>query len=155
MRRKDREITELDRIVEIIKKSNVCRVAFLDEEYPYIVPLNFGFDIQSKKIILYFHCAKEGKKISLIQKNNKVCFEMDCSNNLIEGEKACDYTMHYESVIGYGTIEIASDSEKMTGLRALMKQYTPREDLSYDERAVNAVTVLKLTVDKITGKVYL
>lgn len=155
MRRKDREITELDRIIDIIKRCDICRVAFFDEEYPYIVPLNFGLEYQDGKITLYFHGAKDGKKISLLQNNNKVCFEMDCSHELIDGEKACDYTMNYESVIGFGTIEILSDSEKMIGLKALMKQYTLNEELQYNERAINAVTVLKLTVNKVTGKVHL
>ncbi|MDF2587373.1 MAG: pyridoxamine 5-phosphate oxidase family protein, partial [Anaerocolumna sp.] len=42
MRRTDREITDLNQIVDIMKRCDVCRLAFFDKEYPYIVPLNFG-----------------------------------------------------------------------------------------------------------------
>ena len=46
MRRKDRQITEFNEIIEIIKKCDVCRIALNDKDFPYIVPLNFGLDIQ-------------------------------------------------------------------------------------------------------------
>lgn len=44
MRRKDREITDFNEIMKIIDKCDTCRLALIDEEYPYIVPLNFGVD---------------------------------------------------------------------------------------------------------------
>ncbi|MCI9135355.1 MAG: pyridoxamine 5'-phosphate oxidase family protein, partial [Lachnospiraceae bacterium] len=40
MRRKDREITDFQEILEIIRKCDVCRIALNDEEFPYMVPLN-------------------------------------------------------------------------------------------------------------------
>ena len=87
MRRKDREIKDLNDIMAIIKKCDVCNLAFFDEEYPYIVPLNFGVTLLDGTITLYFHGANAGKKLDLIKKNNKVGFEMDCSHKLILGEK--------------------------------------------------------------------
>ena len=62
MRRKDRQITEFNEIIEIIKKCDVCRIALNDKEFPYIVPLNFGLDIQGDQVFLYFHAAMKGKK---------------------------------------------------------------------------------------------
>ena len=61
MRRKDREITDFNEMLEIMKKCDVCRIALNDEEFPYIVPLNFGLDIQEDKVLLYFHSAMKGK----------------------------------------------------------------------------------------------
>ena len=62
MRRKDREITDFNEMIEIIKKCDVCRIALNDEAFPYIVPLNFGLDVQGEQVFLYFHAAMEGKK---------------------------------------------------------------------------------------------
>ena len=152
MRRSDREITDLDKIVEIMRTCDVCRVAFFDEEYPYIVPLNFGLSYQDNKITLYFHGAREGKKLTLLNKNNAVCFEMDCSHQLVTGDRACDYSMNYESVIGFGSLTILESSEKRMALDAMMQQYTKDMNFTYGERELNAVTVLKLTVDQVTGK---
>lgn len=152
MRRKDREITELSDLMGIMKKAPVCRVAFFDGDYPYIVPLNFGVTIDNEKLILYFHCAAEGKKLSLLKRNNKVAFEIDCPGKYIDGAVACDSTMAFESVCGNGVITIVPDEEKLAGLTALMGQYSDKSHYEFDEGLMKAVTVLKLTVNDITGK---
>ena len=43
MRRKDRHITQPDRIMSIIDGCSVCRIAMQDGEGLYIVPLSFGY----------------------------------------------------------------------------------------------------------------
>lgn len=152
MRRKDREITDFEELKAVIGKSSVCRVAFFDEAYPYIIPLNFGFEEECGKITLYLHCANEGKKLDLLRRNNKVAFEMDCPDKLIEGEKACYSTMTFESVCGNGILEIVGEAEKIPALKLLMRQYSDKKDFDFDSFEVKAVTVLKLTVQTLTGK---
>ena len=102
MRRSDREIIDKKEIIEIIRKCDVCRIVLNDKDYPYIVPLNFGMDIQDGKIVFYFHGADEGKKYDLMRKDNRVTFEMDCSHQLVMNDKKMSCTMKYESVIGRG-----------------------------------------------------
>jgi nitroimidazol reductase NimA-like FMN-containing flavoprotein (pyridoxamine 5'-phosphate oxidase superfamily) len=152
MRRKDREITDLNSIVEIIRKCDTCRISLFDEEYPYIIPMNFGFEKNGDQLMLYFHAAHEGKKIDLIKKCNRASFEMDCSHRLITGEKACDYTMEYESVCGTGIIEILEPQDRVIALKHLMKQYSSKDNFEFSNSIVNAVTVLRLKVNSITGK---
>ena len=60
MRRKDREITEWNELLEVVQLCDVCRLAINDGEYPYILPLNFGYDAENGKITLYFHSARDG-----------------------------------------------------------------------------------------------
>lgn len=152
MRRSDREITDIEDIIDIIKKCDVCRLALFDSEYPYIVPLNFGYSVSGDKVELYFHGAGVGKKINLIKQNNHVFFEMDCSHKLITDELACKYTMEYESVMGKGIIEILNNEEKREALTIIMRQYLQEREFKFDEEAVDFVTVLKLSVNHITGK---
>jgi len=152
MRRKDREITDMDSIIEIIRKCDTCRISLFDEEYPYIIPMNFGFDKSGDQLMLYFHGAHEGKKIDLIKKCNRASFEMDCAHKLITGEKACNYTMEYESVCGNGIIEILGPQDRAAALKHLMKQYSSKENFEFDSSELNAVTVLRLKVNSITGK---
>ena len=59
MRRKDKEIKDQQEIESILGKADVCRLAFSDNDIPYIVPVNYGY----RDHCLYFHSAKEGKKI--------------------------------------------------------------------------------------------
>lgn len=152
MRRNDREIKDLSEIIEVIRKCDVCRIALNDEEgYPYIIPLNFGMETEGGRITLYFHGAGEGKKFELLKKDNRASFEMDCSHKLIADREACRCTMGYESVVGRGRMEIASDAEKREALCALMQQYH-EDDFPFREEVMNRTTVMKLTVEEIHGK---
>ena len=153
MRRSDREVKEFKDIVAIMEKCEVCRIALNDNGYPYILPLNFGMCIREDKIELYFHGAMDGTKYDLIEKDNRASFEMDCEHNLVTEIKgdSCSCTMEYESVIGQGRIEILSDDEKYDALCILMKHYHQEECL-FDKAVVPRTKVLKLVVEKVTGK---
>ena len=152
MRRSDRAIKELNDIIQVMKKCDVCRLALNDEDYPYILPLNFGMQTDNGKIILYFHGANQGKKLDLIAKDNRVSFEMDCSHNLVTDEAKGNCTMNYESVIGCGKIEIVPEDEKYDALCILMKHYH-QEDFPFNKAVIPQTTVLKLLVESVTGKI--
>ena len=83
MRRHDREITEKEEMIEILNKCSVCRLAFNDIDYPYIVPLNYGVEVTAEEVVLYFHSAKTGTKHDLIKRDNRVSFEVDCGHTLV------------------------------------------------------------------------
>ena len=153
MRRVDREIVDFDEIVAIMRKCTVCRLALFDSEYPYILPLNFGMNVEGKKITLYFHGSENGKKYALIKENNKVGFEMDCSHSLIYSDKnkSCTWGMAYESVIGQGIIEILPESEKERALSLLMAQLGQNE-CSFDENVLRRTKVMRLSVLSCTAK---
>ena len=151
MRRKDREITDFNEIIEIIKKCDVCRIALNDEDFPYIVPLNFGLDVQGEQVFFYFHAAMEGKKLDLIAKDNRATFEMDCDHKFILYEERMSCTMGYASVIGHGTIETVKGEDKYEALKILMRQYHA-EDFKFNTDMITVTTVLKMTVMDMTGK---
>jgi uncharacterized protein len=149
MRRSEREISELGQIEEIINKADVCRVAFADQNVPYIVTMNFGY----KSNRLYFHCAREGRKLEMMRRNNYVCFEMDIDHQLYTGQKACDTGMNYRSVVGYGKISIISDEEeRITGMNSILDHYNPQKDYDYDESVFERTVMLKLEITELTGK---
>ena len=76
MRRSDRELKDMADIVAIAKRETVCTVAFHDESCPYLIPLNYGAEVEEGKLVLYFHGAKEGTKIDKIRENpQKKAFE--------------------------------------------------------------------------------
>lgn len=153
MRRKDREITDFNEILAIMEKCDVCRLAMVDNGLPYVVPMNFGFTADNGEVTLYFHCAKEGRKIDILKMNRAVCVEMDCSHQLITGEKACDYTMDFESVIGSGKAEfIDKDEEKVIALKHIMRKYSDAGTFEFDEILMKRTTLFKVIVSDFTGK---
>jgi nitroimidazol reductase NimA-like FMN-containing flavoprotein (pyridoxamine 5'-phosphate oxidase superfamily) len=154
MRRKDREILDVNEKLKIIQKNKVCRISLIDGSMPYIIPLNFGFTFEKNVLNLYFHSSKEGKKIDLIRKNSQACFEMDCDHLLIEGKDACTYGFSFSSIIGTGKIEILdSYKDKIYGLNRVMIQQTGVEkDYIFNNKAVENTVVLKFVVNEFTGK---
>jgi len=152
MRKKEREIKEISEIESIILKSDVCRIAMANENMPYIVTMNFGYS-GGNAPSLYFHCAKEGRKLDMIRQNNFVCFEMDTAHELYKGEKGCDWGMNYSSVVGYGKISIVEDfEERIFGLNQIMNHYGGSGFHSYDEKVLARTTILKLVITEISGK---
>ena len=153
MRRKDREIIDPIQIEDIIRRCTCCRVGFCDEGEVYIVPLNFGYEVKDNTYTFYFHGAKEGRKIDLIQKSPNVGFEMDTNYALNEADIACGHSARFQSVIGNGVMSIVSEiEEKKRGLSLLMAHNTGKEEWSFDDRMVSAVAVFKLEVTKISCK---
>jgi len=153
LRRTDREVSEKGEILDILGKCQVMHLGIYSPDYPYVVPMNFGFDYNGHTLTLWFHCAKEGTKLDLISQNSMVGFEADCSHKLIIGEKACNFTMEYESVMGSGTITICSEIEdKHKGLMAIMRQYVPDGQYEISDDELSSLCVLRLDVASITGK---
>jgi uncharacterized protein len=152
MRKKDREIKDAKELEEILQKADVCRIAFAVDGTPYIVTMNFGYSWKDN-LTLYFHCAKEGKKLELMKRNNKVCFEMDTDHELVQSENACDWGMKYRSIVGLGSLESLAEKDEMKkGLDCIMDHYGFNGKKEYDEKVLNMTEVLKLTVTEFTGK---
>lgn len=152
MRRKDREVTDINDLISVVEECRICHLGLIDDKGMYIVPLNYGYEYINQRLNLYFHSAHVGRKIDAIINNPNVCIEMDCDHRLIEGEKACDYSFGFKSIIGNGKASIVSDyNEKLKGLSLLMKHETQRE-FEFDEKMVNQVSVIKVEVNEITGK---
>lgn len=154
MRRKDREVTDIDEILDIMRRCNVCRIALNDSDgIPYIVPLNFGLWLgDDRSIRLVFHSASVGHKLDLVMKDDRAAFEMDCSHELVFIDEEAECTMAYESVMGKGHVKILDDVEKTEALNILMDHYYPGENKFYDPRPINRTAVYCLEVESISGK---
>jgi nitroimidazol reductase NimA-like FMN-containing flavoprotein (pyridoxamine 5'-phosphate oxidase superfamily) len=149
MRRKDKEISDKNIIDEIIRNSNICRIAMIDNGLPYLLPLNYGYFDGN----LYFHSALSGRKIDILKQNNYVCFEIEGHTEIITGEKACDWTTKYRSVVGYGHIEFETDIEdKRKGLDIIMKAHGKLDENIYSESSLKPMLILKLKIESVSGK---
>jgi nitroimidazol reductase NimA-like FMN-containing flavoprotein (pyridoxamine 5'-phosphate oxidase superfamily) len=149
MRRKDREITDREAIDSILNEAEICRIAMCRENVPYVVPVNFGYD--GKK--LYFHCAKEGRKIDFIKANETVCFEAETKTEIVKGEDACSCSMKFLSAIGMGKARLIEDtSEKVKALDVIMSKYSPDISFQFKESALNRLAVVEIEVTEISGK---
>ena len=149
MRRNDKEIKDQQLIEKILKKSKVCRIALIDEDRPYIIPMNYGY----KDRCIYLHSASEGRKIEILKKNSQVCFEIEYETELLKAEKPCQYGMKYYSIIGWGKAKFVTDyQEKIKSLDIIMQQHDPNIEFKYDENQVNLSTIILIEMNELTGK---
>ena len=149
MRRKDREVQERESIEEIIRGCQVCRLGLAKDNAPYVVPVSFGYDGEA----LYFHSARQGKKIDYINANASVCFEFERGVQLVPDESGpCNWTFHYQTVIGYGQAqELVDKDDKAQGLRQIVAQYSDRA-WEFGDEALRAVRVWKIAIERMTCK---
>lgn len=155
MRRKERAIEDLKEIKKLVADCQVVRVAVNDAEYPYIVPVNFGYEWQGEDLSLYIHGARQGKKVSLIQQNNKVAVEMDTDHELILGGSRPDkYSYGYRSLIGYGEAVVLTDlEEKRQALQVLLDHTVKETNLdSMPDRMVAGTAIIKIKLLTYTAK---
>lgn len=156
MRRKDREVTDPQKIKDIIMACECCRLGFADEESVYIVPLNFGFEESGDKKTFYFHGAKKGRKAELVEKKGYAGFELDTNHKLNEDEDPCEFSYRFQSIIGEGPVYVIEDpKEKETALQLIMNHYTSKQDWTFSDAMLQAIIVFKLEVKEMACKEHL
>ena len=147
MRRKDRETT-LEQAQQILTEGDYGVLSMQGTNgYPYSVPLNYVY----KNDYIYFHCAKDGYKIDCIDNCNNVCFCVVNKSEVIS-EK---FTTDFSSVIVFGKATEAVSEEKLESLKALIDKYSggfKPEGYTYIEKGLDAVKVIKISVENIQGK---
>lgn len=149
MRRKDREIEDKSIINSILDKAQIIRIALCYENMPYVVPMSFGYEDDT----IFLHCAKEGKKLDIIRKNNNICFEVEGDIELKDSDVPCNWGVKYQSVIGYGKAFFAEDIEnKRLALNVIMKKYSGSSNHSFPDTVVENTQIIKINIDRIKGK---
>ncbi len=152
MTRRERQIFDIDKILEILKKSKVVHIGMVDGDEPYVVPMNYGYTYENEKLTLWLHGATTGRKLDVIRKNPKVFFEMECDLIPFEGDVACKYGLSYSSLMGKGIATIIEDSEeKQKALSLLMKTQVDM-DFQFNEKLASVVGIIKIEVSEFTAK---
>ncbi|MCL2616172.1 MAG: pyridoxamine 5'-phosphate oxidase family protein [Defluviitaleaceae bacterium] len=150
MRRTDREITNRDEIIDILRRADTIRLGINGDPFPYVVPLSFGFEDVGGEITVYIHGAKEGFKHNLLQANNHVCVEASIFHKYTPTPKG-GLTTLYESVIARGTAEIIEGDEAVKGLDIICS-HCGYHGFEYNTAALNHMLLYKIPLSSVTGK---
>jgi nitroimidazol reductase NimA-like FMN-containing flavoprotein (pyridoxamine 5'-phosphate oxidase superfamily) len=149
VRRKDREITDLEEMQRVLKKTKYVTVAFCMDEEPYLVSLSHGYD--QNKNCLYFHCAPEGKKLVYAKANNKVWGQSVLDYGVTD---ECDYA--YTSVQFRGKMFLINDlAEKHHAMKVLVYQSSnnPEEKLAkIKSEKLEKTTMGRIEISYLSGK---
>jgi uncharacterized protein len=149
MRRKDKEITDQRIIDDIFASATICRLAMVDYGEPYIVPVNYGY----REGTLYIHSASVGRKIDILRRQPRVCFEIESSAVITRHAEPCHWGAKARSIVGYGSVVIVTDfEEKRRGLDLIMAHYGKTDPNLYDERQLAAIMILRVSIESMACK---
>ena len=152
MTKRELQVTDPQQIQAILDTAKVLHLGLCVDNEPYVVPMNYGYTMEDGKLVLYLHCATQGKKLDMIRANPRVFFELDCDRMPFEGDKPCQYGLVYSSVMGRGTARIREDTEeKIRAMTLLMKTQTGK-DFDFTDRLVSIVSVIRIDVAEYTAK---
>jgi uncharacterized protein len=149
MKRADREIKDPETIRAIMEEARVCHIGLSDDGMPYVVPMNFGLG----QNCIYLHCAAEGRKLAIIRKNDRACFEMDLFGEVLRNPLACGCSARYQSVIGFGRAVIVDDPiEIKAALDRIMEHYGMQGPFTYPDASLAKTRVIRIDIASLTGK---
>lgn len=57
MRRFENQIHDRDMMKAILDNTLVVHVGLNDGDYPYVVPLSYGYEMTEEKLLIYLHSA--------------------------------------------------------------------------------------------------
>ena len=148
MRRKDRQMPK-EWAIDIVDKCEWATLATIDTDgMPYCIPLN----IARIGDAIYFHCAKEGKKVDCFKRNDDVC--ISCIGDTLRLDD--EFATNYESAIVRGKIsQVLDDNEKIAALKAICLRHTPLNMQNFDieiKKYFNATAIWKVSIQEIDGK---
>ena len=145
MRRQDRMVTNIDEIKGILSSTRIIHLGMMDGDYPYVVPLHFGYEIVDDILYIYVHGYHEGKKFNLIKVNPHVFIEIDGNDEALVsgGDIPCKYSSVYSSVMGRG---------EATYLERVDEKHQTGREFPFTDAMVNSVGVVQIKVVDYTAK---
>ena len=169
MRRKDRQMPP-NFAHQVIDKAQYGVVSMIDGENTYSVPLS----IVRSGDVLYFHSAKQGRKVDVLAHNANVTVvfvgdkrvpENYSADELEEMNKDASmavklissvFTTEFESAIITGVAKLVdNEEEKIAAMRLICEKYTPNK-MEYFDTAItaglNRTNVYKVEMESISAK---
>lgn len=151
MRRDEREVTDIAVIADMLDRCDTVTVGINAEGAPYLVPMTFGSRIEDGTIVVYLHCASEGRKIALLAADNRVCVQGHIYVRTEQQDGSI--TALYESVTGSGRCETVTDNaQKIDAMKLMLAHYKSSGFPVTSCKGLPRVTVLRIPLDEVCGK---
>jgi nitroimidazol reductase NimA-like FMN-containing flavoprotein (pyridoxamine 5'-phosphate oxidase superfamily) len=144
-------ITDHKEMESLLREALVgCLATVGPDGSPYITPLHFVF-YEGK---IYFHSALKGRKVENIRANPRVCFEVHELIKIVQGQRACDLSTRYRSVLAFGRARSLPDGdEKVAVLTALAEKYASGQAVEPPTlKRAKGTEVIEITIEEMTGK---
>ncbi len=135
----------------ILEKAKYITIAMCKDNEPYLVTLSHGYDRDGHCI--YFHCAKEGKKVDILRENNTVWGQALIDKGYAQG--VCDHlyaTAHFKGKVTF----VENKKEKKYALEVMIKalEIDPKNVLETQlgEDSIAKVQIGRIDIEYLRGK---
>jgi uncharacterized protein len=151
LRRMDKAILEPSAVKAILQEAKFITLALRLNNEPYLATLSHGFD--EERNCIYFHSAKEGRKIDIMKANPRVWGQALVDGGYQQG--CCDHL--YRTAQFQGNVTFVKDvSEKKQPLEVLIRHLdeTPEAVIAKQITATSLDRVLvgRVDIDFLSGK---
>ena len=153
MKRKDKEITDASVLKKILRSTRYVTVALCKDNQPYLVTLSHGYD--ENRNCIYFHCAKEGKKLDYLKSNNAVWGQAMLDYGYLEGQ--CDHlfaSVHFRGKVAF----LEQPEEKRLALECMIRQLDKNPEslaaklVKSDSERLKETVIGRIDLDYVSGK---
>ncbi len=122
VRYESRRVSDKNKIDEFLQRARVGHLGMVDNDSPYVVPLNFVWEDGK----IYFHGATGGRRNQVIDANPKVCFTVCEKYGTVVDPVPAEADTAYMSVMIFGEAESITDLDKSTQvLQKIVDKYMP------------------------------
>ena len=133
IRRTDRAITNDAEIADLLRQADICRIATSVNDQPFISANTFWYDGER----IFFHTASEGRTLTNIGLNPRVCLEVDWRGQWLPAKTALAFSVEYTGVVVFGRAYLLEDAaEKERALQGLLDKYFPDLKSGVDYRPI-------------------
>ncbi len=135
---------------DFLIRAQIGHIATRWGEQPFINPTTFWYDPERHEI--YFHSNIVGRVRANADRHERICFEASEFGKFLPSNVALEFSIQYESVIAYGTVQLLEDlDEKRRALYGLIgkyfsamtagKEYRPITDQELKRTSVYAIKI--------------
>lgn len=140
-------------IYRILDEATICHVGFVQQEQPYVIPINFAR--MEDNIVL--HGAKASRLLKHIAAGYPVCIEVTIVDGLVLARSVFNHSVNYRSVVLFGRGRAVEDEqEKLSTLETITEHLIPgrwQEARLPTSKELNATAVVSIKIDEASAKV--
>ena len=140
-------------IYQILDEALICHVGFVDQDQPYVIPINFA----RVEDTIILHGAKASRLLKHVEAGHPVCVEATIVDGLVLARSVFHHSVNYRSVVLFGRGRlIADEEEKLAALEAVTEHLIPgrwKEARLPSQKELNATSVVSIQIDEASAKV--
>ncbi len=152
-RKRERGRTDRTELYAVLDQGLVCHLGVLVDGSPVVLPTGYGRIGDT----LYLHGSAANRALGAAAAGQPVCVTVTHLDGIVLARSAFHHSVNYRSAMIFGTARaIATDPERLRGLRAIVEQLAPGQwaaTRTPTRKELAATTVLALSLSEASVKV--